>query len=238
MKLTRLALMLFVAGHAVLSGRLVAQVPTRTWNDSNGFSWQEVRQSNRLQRTSSPAVRQDTHNKASGIRQFGPFIVLDSRRAVLSGVTDTSSPRHFANLLAAFPTISVLEMRDCPGTLDDVANLRLGRMIRANGITTFVPAHGSVRSGAVDLFIAGHARLASRSADFGVHAWQDQQGLGPRDFPMSAPSNKMYVDYYRQMGMQHPQAVRFYNLTNAVANDDVIWLKAEDMNRFIGIESR
>jgi len=51
-------------------------------------------------------------------------------------------------MLNAYPGIRTIEFVECPGTLDDVANLQLGRMIRARGLDTDVPDGGSVRSGA------------------------------------------------------------------------------------------
>ena len=70
---------------------------------------------------------------------------LDAMRAALVAETDSYSPADFQKMLRAYPGIRVLEMPDCPGTVDDFANLRLGRMIRAQGIATHVPTHGSVR---------------------------------------------------------------------------------------------
>ena len=68
----------------------------------------------------------------------------------------------------------MLEMIEAPGTEDDRANLRLGRLIRARGIATHVPAGGSVRSGGVELFLAGTRRIADPGAEFAVHAWADE----------------------------------------------------------------
>src|SRR5688572_13997158 len=45
---------------------------------------------------------------------YGPFRVLDERRAALVGVTDSRSPRSFAALLRDHPQIATLEMVDCP----------------------------------------------------------------------------------------------------------------------------
>ena len=59
---------------------------------------------------------------------------LDGKRAALLGTTDTLSPRHFAQMLSEHPGIEVLEMIEAPGTRDDIANLKLGRMIREKGI--------------------------------------------------------------------------------------------------------
>src|SRR5687767_2906477 len=95
---------------------------------------------------------------------FGPFVVLGPTRARMSGITDSLSPQAFETMLRRFPGIVSLEMSRCLGTVDDQANLRLGRMIRARGITTYVPRNGFVGSGAVELFIAGVRRFADSSA--------------------------------------------------------------------------
>lgn len=105
-----------------------------------------------------------------GIATFGPFRVLDATRAALVDVTDSASPAQFAAMLKAYPGISLIEMVECPGTEDDRANLRLGRMIRAHGMMTLVPAGGSVRSGGVELFLAGTRRVADPAAEFAVHS--------------------------------------------------------------------
>lgn len=122
-----------------------------------------------------------------GIASFGPFRVLDGSRAALVGVTDSRSPAQFAAMLAAYPGITMLEMIEAPGTEDDRANLKLGRMIRARGISTYVPAGGSVRSGGVELFLAGTRRIADPGAEFAVHAWADEDGREANDYPADAP---------------------------------------------------
>ncbi|KPF62356.1 hypothetical protein IP79_12700, partial [Porphyrobacter sp. AAP60] len=92
------------------------------------------------------------------LAQFGPFRVLDDRRAALVASTDATSPQAFAAMLAAFPGLEVIEFADAPGTSHDLANLQLGRAIRAAGLATHVPEGGSARSGAVELFLAGARR--------------------------------------------------------------------------------
>jgi hypothetical protein len=81
-------------------------------------------------------------------------------------------------------------MIECPGTEDDRANLRLGRMIHARGISTHVPAGGSVRSGGVELFLAGVSHRADPEAEFAVHSWADEDGLEAKDYPANAPENR------------------------------------------------
>lgn len=168
-----------------------------------------------------------------GIAAYGPFRVLDHGRAALVDVTDERSPAAFKAMLAAFPDIRTLELVECPGTEEDRANLRLGRMIRARGIDTHVPQGGSVRSGAVELFLAGVHHRAETGAEFAVHAWADEDGREPKDYPRDAPENRAYLDYYREMGMSPAEARAFYDMTNSVPNSSAKWLDAAQMGQWV-----
>lgn len=167
-----------------------------------------------------------------GIAAYGPFRVLDAGRAALVDATDARSPMQFDSMLRDHPGITTLELIECPGTDDDVANLKLGRMIRARGIATHVPAEGSVRSGAVELFLAGVRRSIDDGAEFAVHAWRDDEGHEPADYPVDSPYNRAYLEYYGEMGVAQPQA--FYDMTNAVPNEAARWLTAQDMRGWLG----
>ncbi|MCZ8149103.1 MAG: alpha/beta hydrolase [Novosphingobium sp.] len=171
-----------------------------------------------------------------GIASFGPFRVLDPTRAALVDVTDSVSPAQFAAMLRAYPGVSLLELIECPGTEDDRANLKLGRMIRAHGIATLVPAGGSVRSGGVELFLAGARRMAEPSAEFAVHSWADEDGREARDYPADAPENRAYLDYYREMGMDPSQAAAFYAMTNSVPFREAKWLTGKEMARWVRLD--
>ena len=168
-----------------------------------------------------------------GIARFGPFRVLDNGRAALVDVTDERSPAAFAAMVRAYPGLSVIEMIECPGTEDDRANLKVGRMIRARGMATHVPAGGSVRSGGVELFLAGTHHTADRGAEFAVHSWADEDGREAKDYPASAPENRAYIDYYKEMGMTPVQATAFYAMTNSVPNADAKWLTAAEMGQWV-----
>lgn len=171
-----------------------------------------------------------------GIARFGPFRVIDGSRAAMVDVSDAGSPAAFAAMLRAHPGIRRLDMVDVPGTLDDRANLRLGRMIRAAGIATHVPAGGSVRSGGVEVFLAGATHTAHDSAEFAVHSWADEDGLSPRDYGTDAPENRAYIDYYAEMGMAREQARAFYAMTNSVPFEDALWLGKADMARWVQLD--
>ena len=171
-----------------------------------------------------------------GIAAYGPFRVLDNGRAALVDVTGSLPPGQFTAMLHAFPGIRTIEMIECPGTEDDRANLRLGMMIHARGIATHVPAGGSVRSGAVELFLAGARRSADQGAEFAVHSWADEFGLEPRHYAADAPENRAYIDYYRDMGMSEAEARAFYAMTNSVPNADARWLTARDMGQWVRLD--
>lgn len=171
-----------------------------------------------------------------GVARFGPFRVIDATHAALVDATDEASPAHFAAMVRAYPGIATLEMIECPGTYDDRANLQVGRMIHARGIATHVPKGGSVRSGAVELFLAGKTRQADPGAEFAVHSWADDTGREAKDYAADAPENRAYIKYYEEMGMPEGEARAFYTMTNSVPNASAKWLTAADMGRWVHLD--
>jgi hypothetical protein len=171
-----------------------------------------------------------------GIASFGPFRVLDGKRAALVDITDAQSPEAFEQMLAAFPGLATIEMLECPGTIDDNANLELGKMIRAAGMETHVPKDGSVRSGAMELFLAGVRRSAEQGSEFAVHSWKDEYGKQARDYPADAPENTKYVAYYQAMGMSEDEAARFYAMTIAASYEDATWLTANAIRTWVALK--
>jgi hypothetical protein len=168
-----------------------------------------------------------------GLARFGPFLVLDDKRAALVASTDAASPADFEAMLAAYPGLEVIEFADAPGTRHDLANLKLGRAIRAAGLATHVPAGGSARSGAVELFLAGARRTMAPGALFAVHSWRDERGREPADFAPDAPENRLYLDYYTEMGMSLEEARAFYAMTNSVPHAGARWLDGAEMTRWL-----
>ncbi|GAA0269079.1 hypothetical protein GCM10009127_06220 [Alteraurantiacibacter aestuarii] len=173
------------------------------------------------------------HAEQNAIAAYGPFRVLDNGRAALVGVTDSYSPAEFDRMLADYPGIDTLEFIECPGTHDDRANLRLGRMIRARGIAAVAPEGGSVRSGAVELFLAGSTRRIADGAEFAVHAWLDEYGQGAWDYAPGSPEHLKYLSYYREMGMDAQEAARFYAMTNSVPFESAMWMSGAEMRGWI-----
>ncbi len=171
--------------------------------------------------------------ESEAIASFGPFRVLDDNRAALVAVTTGRTIADFEAMLATYPEIDTLEFVECPGTRDDRANLQLGRMIRARNITAVVPEGGSVRSGAVDLFVAGASREIAPGAEFAVHAWLDERGMGAMDYAADSPEHTKYLSYYQEMGMAADEAADFYAMTNSVPFESARWLTGEEMRGWI-----
>jgi len=183
-----------------------------------------------------PSQRESAMTANPVRRKFGPFEVIDTTHATFSGATDGRTPAAFEAMMREFPNLATLEMAYCPGTHDDRANLRLGRMIRAHGLATYVPTGGYVASGAVELFIAGVQRYAEPTARFAVHSWEDYSGREPGDMPLSAPQNRAYLDYYRAMGMSEQEARGFYAMTNSVPFESYRMLTAAEMAQWIAYD--
>jgi hypothetical protein len=174
---------------------------------------------------------------AAPLARFGPFVVLDDRVAAIFGATNSESLEQFSRMMAAFPNIEQLNFVDASGTTNDTINLKIGRLIRASGISTHVPSYGSARSGAVDLFIAGTRRSMEPGARFAVHCWIDPKGREPHDFPIHDPCNTLYLDYYMEMGMSHDKAHQFYDMTNSVPHASALWFGAEQMQFWLDASS-
>ncbi len=166
-------------------------------------------------------------------QQFGPFRVVAMDRVELIDAIDTDTPAAFSALLRAFPQVSRIDMIECPGSEDDDANLVLARMVRKAGIATHVPATGSIRSGGVELFMAGTKRTISPGAEIGVHSWQDSDGLEATDYAENDPVHTPYISFYRDMGLSDAQARAFYDFTNRAASfDDVHYMSKAEVAQF------
>jgi hypothetical protein len=181
--------------------------------------------------SSAPDYGSPAANPAA-LARFGPFYVLPGNRAELNGAIDADSVKQFGLMLVAYPTIARIDMIDCPGTENDEANLEIARQIRARQIHTHVPANGSVRSGGVELFLAGVKRTADKGAEFGVHSWIDSEGREAKDVAASDPVHASYVRYYQDMGFTPEQARAFYDFTNKTNFEQVHYMTGPELAQF------
>jgi hypothetical protein len=169
------------------------------------------------------------------LASFGPFHMVSPTRAELIGSIESETPAQFRALMRAYPGLKQIDMVECPGTGDDEANFALARMVRRAGIATYVPDGGSVRSGGVELFLAGAKRSAAPTAEFAVHSWMDEDGLEPDDFAADDPVNADYIAFYREMGMSEGNARAFYAMTNSAPHDDALYLRTADIARYVAL---
>ena len=192
--------------------------------------------------TGRSAARYAPPDSAQGagqmLGQYGPFLVTGPTRATMIGPTDSSTPHLFDAMMRDFPQLAVLEMVEAPGTNNDIANLAVGRRIRSAGIATYVPRGGSVRSGAVELFLAGAQRQIDDGAEFAVHSWLDNHGREADDFAADDPTHRLYLDYYVEMGMTKRRASDFYAMTNSVPHAQALWLVADEMRFWLRPDDR
>ncbi len=167
-----------------------------------------------------------------GIGRFGPFTVIDSATAELNGITDQATPRQFAEMMRQHPALKLIRMVECAGTENDEANLAVARAIHRAGLSTHVPANGSVRSGGVELFLAGIRRSYDRGAEFGVHSWIDDQGNQARDIAADDPVNLAYINYYQDVGLAPATAKAFYAFTNQSDFNAIHYMTEPELARF------
>ena len=211
-------LMLLCAAPA--AAQVAARVSNGEWIDTGSAA-----------RFISPQV---VEAESRSIASYGPFRVLDAETFALVDITDERSPAQFAAMIAVHPGLAVMRIVEAPGTFDDRANLLLGRKIRAAGIAVHVPDGGSVRSGAVELVLAGTALRVDDGAEFAVHAWLDEDGRQASDYPADSPEHRKYLSYYREMGMDEQRAAAFYAMTNSVPFEQAHWLTGTEMRQWIG----
>lgn len=164
--------------------------------------------------------------------QFGPFIIIEPSLALMNGATDEQTPEQFRAMLRAFPTIRQISIQDCPGTENDDANLEVARMIRRAGINTHVPSDGSVRSGGVELFLAGLKRTYEKGAQFGVHSWMDEEGRQADDVPADDPINTTYISFYQEIGLPPALARAFYEFTNRTDFDSIHFMSEAELAKY------
>lgn len=202
-------------------------LPAAAQDRAPDSGWSEQGSASRL------VLRAMADAEHAALASYGPFRVLDGQTAALVDVTDSASPAQFQAMLKAYPGIRTLRFHDCPGTYDDQANLRLGRLIRIARLAVEVPEGGSVRSGAVELVFAGRTIAIADRAEFAVHGWEGEDGRGAQDYPPESPQHRIYLAYYRDMGLDPQQAAQFYAMTNSVTFDHALWLTGQQLRDWV-----
>lgn len=155
---------------------------------------------------------------------------VQGSKAVMTGVIGSSTPGRVLALIVEHPTVDTIEMPDVPGSLDDVALVRAGRLVRRHGLSTHLPPGAIVASGGTDFFLAGTRRTAAPDARLGVHSWDDPHddtSGAPQD--RAHPAHRKYLAYYRAIGI----AEEFYWYTlHAAPAEEIHWMTESEMKRY------
>jgi hypothetical protein len=168
---------------------------------------------------------------------LGPALVSASFEArgedlVMVGLIDGATPARLEEALDAHPGARRLVLERVDGSIDHEATFAAGRIVRARGLATHVPAEGAVASGGVDLFLSGVARTAEPGASLGVHSWAldllDLE-LEGRDLPRESAEHEVQLAWLRELGI--PEAWYWFTLEQACAHE-IHWMSAEEVARF------
>ena len=142
--------------------------------------------------------------------------LVDGDRLYVSGTLNALTFDEIERQLKRHPELRTVVLEDIDGSIDDDVNLKTAMLIHDAGLDTFVPADGIIESGAVDLFCAGHNRIAERGARIGVHSWADDDGLEGGQVPRSSSEHDIYLDYFKAVDC--PVSFYWFTLEAAPAN--------------------
>lgn len=138
----------------------------------------------------------------------------------ISGTLNAQTYDELKGILDSNPQLKTVVLEDIDGSIDDDVNLETGLLIHQAGLNTFVPKHGFIESGAVDLFCAGKERVAERGAHIGVHAWSETTYTGKDmsgdTLTKDSPEHDMYLDYFREVDC--PESFYWFTLQAAPAD--------------------
>lgn len=163
---------------------------------------------------------------------YGIFSSQDATTAVMNGVIGSNTPQHWTNFITAFPETTHLIMKDCPGSMDDEANLQVARQVRMKDLSVHLPADAEIASGAVDFYLAGTTRTRDTGSRIGVHSWSDGNQEATA-FPVGHAHHQPYINYYVEMGLSQADAEAFYYFTiNAATADNIHWMTDEEIEQY------
>ena len=158
-------------------------------------------------------------------RTFGIFKVQSGDIvALMNGTIGSNTLTNFDQMMAAFPNIKTIQMKEVPGSSDDDTNLKVALKVYQKGIKTHLLDNGMIASGGTDFFLAGVQRTLGNNVKIGVHSWSD----GTNDatsFPVGHANHQPYIDYYVNVGFELSLAKNFYYYTiNAAPASGIHWM--------------
>ncbi len=182
--------------------------------------------------------KDDDKNPVTTTKTFGIFKVQDDKKTVeMNGEISSSSFDNFKKLIAKYPDIILINIKECGGSMDDQTNLKLSHYVHGRGINTHLMDNGMIASGGVDFFIAGVKRTKGKSVRIGVHSWGGKDNSGKivtaTDFPVGHKHHLPYIKYYKSVGFTQKEAEDFYYFTiNAAAFNSIHWMTEEEIIKY------
>lgn len=156
------------------------------------------------------ACQQTKDNDTEPTRQFGVFQVQSDNTTIeMDGEISSNSLNNFNQLLAAYPNVNLINIKECGGSSDDDINLQLSALVHQKQISIHLMDNGLIASGGTDFFLAGIKRTQGTNTRIGVHAWSTgiQEATA---FPRGDAEHLKYIQYYVSVGFTQQQAEDFY----------------------------
>ena len=166
------------------------------------------------------------------LSSFGIFKVIDDNTVEMNGEIGRKTLDDFNELIEAHPNISLINMKEVPGSSDDEVNLQVSAVVHQRNIATHLMTDGLIASGGVDFFLAGVTRTKGDNTMIGVHSWSDGTNEAT-DYPVGDANHQPYIDYYVSVGFTQTAAEDFYYFTiNAAAASSIHYMTDEEIETY------
>lgn len=168
------------------------------------------------------------------LEDFSVFKVSKDKQAIiLDGVINSSAFKDFKKLANEYPTIKVLKIVNCEGSINDDVNLELAKYVYKQRFNTYLNDNGLIASGGTDLFLAGRKRSLGKNIRVGVHSWGDGKDIQATDFPRDHKQHKPYIEYYQSIGFTSKEAEDFYFFTiKSAPTDSIHWMTVKEIELY------
>ncbi len=179
------------------------------------------------------ACKQTKDSVVEPTRQFGIFQVLtDDTTIEMNGEITSNALNSFNQLLAAYPNVNLINIKECGGSSDDDVNLQLSALVHQKQINIHLMDNGMIASGGTDFFLAGLKRTRGTNTRIGVHSWSTGTQEAT-DFPRGHAEHQKYIRYYVSVGFTQQQAEDFYYFTiDAAPVADIHWMTDAEVTRY------
>lgn len=151
-------------------------------------------------------------------REEMSVFTIEGTTAHMSGVISKDTIRQVKKLIKNYPNVTLINMVNVDGSIDDDANLIASRLIREAGLNSHVAKDGHIASGGTDFFCSGLQRTVEEGAKIGVHSWAGDGVNNAALLPKDDPEHRKYIDYYKEMAMPDPEGFYFFTIRAAEAD--------------------